>query len=88
MKAQKVYCAFPGFTQLGAPLGSPGSLAYRRDWSFLVPLHPLVATFLHVGVICLFFNSIIRMECVFVCLFACLWGLGVGEQGQEAGPCP
>lgn len=60
-----------------------------------MPLHPLVATLLHAGVISFSFNSVVRMErvCVgaggSVCLSACLsLGLGVGEQGQEAGLYP
>lgn len=50
-----------------------------------MPLHPLVATFLHVGVISLFFNSIIRMECVSVCLLVS-GGWEWVNKGRRQGP--
>lgn len=90
---KRVCCAFHGFTPVEAVLGSPGSLVCSPDWSFLVPLHPLVATLLHAGVISFSFNSVVRMErvCVWgrgglsVCPPACLLGWAWVNKGRRQG---
>lgn len=76
---------FPGSIQLGTVLGLPRSLACSLDWSFLVPLCPLVAIVLHTGVISISFNSIFRMG-MCVCVSVVQW-IALGKQGQEVGPC-
>lgn len=59
-------------------LESPRSLACGLCWNFLVPLRPLVAIFLCVGVISIFFHQDGVREtdrdrwCLSVCLSACL----------------